>query len=128
MCIGVSVCVYYVYIYMCMYVYLSTFHNYMDVVKYIKDEWICGFYGPLDVGGKYEKREKGSQVEKYKKIVLYYKPLAYIQLYICVCVCVCIYIHVYTLCKIIHGYLKVGLIEKAVCEQVKILLLTGWNY
>ena len=67
MCVCIYVCVYYVYIYMCMYVYLCIFCNYMDVVKYIKDEWICGFYGPLDVGGKCEKREKGSQVEKYKE-------------------------------------------------------------
>ena len=44
------------------------------------------------MGGKCEKREKGSQVEKYKKIVLYYKPVAYIQLYICVSVCICLYI------------------------------------
>lgn len=65
----------------------------MDMVTYIKDEWICGFYGPLDVGGKCEKREKGSQVEKYKKIVLNYKPLAYIQLYISVCVCAYMFIH-----------------------------------
>lgn len=38
------------------------------------------------------RKEKRDQVEKYKKIVLYYKPLAYIQLYICVCLSVCLYI------------------------------------
>lgn len=87
MCIGMCVYYVYIYMYMCISVY---FCNYMDVVKYIKDEWICGFTGTLYVGENV-KREKGPQVEKYKKIVLYYKPLAYIQLYICVSVCICLY-------------------------------------